>query len=273
MHLDQIAFYAHDGLQEEEIKKKLGLAEAEWIRDEVWGRVEVDALKGQFSRSRGHSRAILQFNYSYGIELEILTYLEGPQWHRSCETVGFPSRDPFISHFGIHLDDGEDFPEMDLPLVQEMWTESHTNPYLIERQRTYHYRIYDARPTMGCYLKFIKRIEPKQSALLPQEKAVEMSDRTLNAGDLLAKAAETYRERHKVYGDNYKLVGAVMEGLFPDGLTIKTAHDWNRLHILLLLVIKQTRYVQNWATGGHQDSIHDAAVYSAMLEEIDALKN
>lgn len=91
----------------------------------------------------------------------------------------------------------------------------------------------------------------------------------VNAADLLEEAAETYRERNKVYGDNYKLVGNVMAALFPDGLHVKTPHDWNRLHIFLLGVVKQTRYVNNWDKGGHKDSIHDLVVYSAMQEEID----
>jgi hypothetical protein len=94
----------------------------------------------------------------------------------------------------------------------------------------------------------------------------------MRADKILEDAAKTFRDRNKVYGDNFLRVGAVMQGLFPDGMTIKTEHDWNRLHILLLGVVKQTRYVQNWGKGGHQDSIRDSAVYAAMLEMIDGGK-
>lgn len=89
------------------------------------------------------------------------------------------------------------------------------------------------------------------------------------AHDILREAAQTYEERNKVYGDNYIRVGEVMQSHFPDGLFVRTADDWNRLHIFLLGVVKDTRYVTNWSVGGHADSIRDRTVYSAMLEEID----
>lgn len=88
------------------------------------------------------------------------------------------------------------------------------------------------------------------------------------ADNLLIKAAALFKERNAVYGDNYKMVGAVMAALFPNGLEVKTVDDWNRLHILLLGVVKDTRYTVNWATG-HPDSIGDRTVYSAMLDMID----
>lgn len=87
--------------------------------------------------------------------------------------------------------------------------------------------------------------------------------------DVLERAAETFRERHAVYGDNYKLVGAVMTALFPNGIILKTAQDHNRFHILMLEIVKLTRYVQNWNEGGHEDSQLDLSVYAAMLVSID----
>lgn len=91
-----------------------------------------------------------------------------------------------------------------------------------------------------------------------------------SAADFLDEAAQTFRDRNAVYGDNFKRVGAVMAALFPDGITLKTEDDHNRFHIFALCVIKLTRYTQNWSKGGHPDSIHDNTVYSAMLEAIDA---
>lgn len=88
------------------------------------------------------------------------------------------------------------------------------------------------------------------------------------ADNLLIKAAELFKERNAVYGDNFRMVGAVMAALFPNGLTVKTVDDWNRLHIFLLGVVKDTRYVINWKTG-HPDSVGDAIVYKAMLDMID----
>lgn len=89
------------------------------------------------------------------------------------------------------------------------------------------------------------------------------------ASEILKEAGETYAERHKVYGDNYKLVGKVLEQLFPDGITLKTADDHNRFHIMMLSVVKLSRYVNNWDSGGHDDSLLDLSVYSAMLLSID----
>ncbi len=86
--------------------------------------------------------------------------------------------------------------------------------------------------------------------------------------DILEEAAKTFRDRNAVYGDNWRLVGKVMNGLFPNGLEIQSVEDWERLHILLLLVVKMTRYAVNFKNG-HVDSIRDATVYGAMLEMID----
>lgn len=91
----------------------------------------------------------------------------------------------------------------------------------------------------------------------------------MTAHEVLRKAAETFEERHAVYGDNYKIVGAVMAALFPQGIELKTADDHNRFHILMLEVVKLTRYVQNWQSGGHEDSQMDLSVYAAMLVSID----
>lgn len=92
-----------------------------------------------------------------------------------------------------------------------------------------------------------------------------------DAAKILREAAQTFEDRNAVYGNNFLNVGKVMAGFFPDGLKVKSADDWNRLHIFLLQVIKMTRYVNNWQVGGHPDSIHDNTVYSAMLEMIDEL--
>lgn len=89
------------------------------------------------------------------------------------------------------------------------------------------------------------------------------------AADILEEAADTFRQRNAVYGDNFLRVGNMMAAMFPDGLTLKTQQEWNRAHMLLMAVVKQSRYATNWGKGGHKDSIHDAAVYCAMLEMID----
>jgi len=172
MKIDQIAFYARTKDQEERIKVLLGLDTEPWVEDVVTAKSLFP--DGQWCINKGR----LQFNYSLGIELEILTYIEGRHWHLASGdhyAMGAPvsynqAGNPlwgigreFISHVGIHLDDGADFPAMDgCTLVQETFTQSHTSEYLTTgggAGRKYHYRIFELAP--GTYIKYIRRIHPK----------------------------------------------------------------------------------------------------------------
>jgi hypothetical protein len=85
----------------------------------------------------------------------------------------------------------------------------------------------------------------------------------------MKRALRTFEERNKVYGDNYLTFGPIMEKLFPNGLTLKTAEDFNRFGILFPLLTKITRYLNN-PMKGHIDSIHDIGVYAFMLEQLDS---
>lgn len=84
-------------------------------------------------------------------------------------------------------------------------------------------------------------------------------------------AARTYEERNKVYKDNFRTVGRLMKSLFPNGSPqLTNEDDFNRWHIFELIIVKLTRYAQNYSTGGHKDSLDDILVYVAMLQEIDS---
>lgn len=98
-----------------------------------------------------------------------------------------------------------------------------------------------------------------------------MTKSEMNAADILDAAADTYRERNKLYGDNYKHFGAACVAMFPHGLTLRTAGDWNRLGVFIQATSKLTRYAQNFSRGGHIDSAHDLSVYAAMLQELTEL--
>ena len=87
-----------------------------------------------------------------------------------------------------------------------------------------------------------------------------------NAADILGEMAETFRERNKVYGDNYKRVGDVMVALFPEGVELKTQEDFNTWHLFELMIVKLTRFANSNLT--HVDSIHDCAVYAAMVQSL-----
>lgn len=91
----------------------------------------------------------------------------------------------------------------------------------------------------------------------------------MNAHEVLQEAANTFKERHAVYGDNWRTVGRTMKALFPKGLALTTEDDYNRFHILMLQVVKLTRYTENWSSGGHEDSQVDLSVYAAMMVQID----
>ena len=78
-----------------------------------------------------------------------------------------------------------------------------------------------------------------------------------------------FDDRAAVYGDNYKHFGTVMIGMFPRGLTLRTADDFNRFSLFALSVVKQTRYAQMFERGGHRDSLDDSSVYNQMLAEVD----
>jgi hypothetical protein len=93
-------------------------------------------------------------------------------------------------------------------------------------------------------------------------------DGTKSPLECIQDATETFRERAAVYGDNYLRFGHVMQALFPDGVTINNADDWNRFGIIIQKVSKLSRYATN-PYCGHIDSTHDDGVYSFMLESLD----
>ena len=86
--------------------------------------------------------------------------------------------------------------------------------------------------------------------------------------ELLRSGAQTYEERNRIYGDNYKQAGALLKVLFPDGLPPMDADGWNRFGVWLMVFGKAVRYAAQLQNGGHKDSAHDAMVYAAMLEEL-----
>lgn len=85
-----------------------------------------------------------------------------------------------------------------------------------------------------------------------------------NAADILDAAAATYRERNAGYKDNAVMVGEVMQALFPHGVTLRDAADHHAYHLFELMIVKLTRFVKSDLR--HADSIHDLAVYAAMVE-------
>jgi len=91
--------------------------------------------------------------------------------------------------------------------------------------------------------------------------------------EALEKIASIYRDRNGTYGDNYLHAGEVLLGLFPHGLELKTADQFNRFHLVVHLASKLSRYCMTMELRGegHADSLDDLSVYAQMLREFDAL--
>lgn len=86
----------------------------------------------------------------------------------------------------------------------------------------------------------------------------------MTADSILIGMASTFRERNAVYGDNYEKVGDVMMAVFPNGVNLNSREEFIRWHLFELLIVKLTRFTNSGLT--HNDSIHDIAVYAAMIE-------
>lgn len=82
---------------------------------------------------------------------------------------------------------------------------------------------------------------------------------------ILDEMADTFRQRNAVYGDNYKMVGKLMAIFFPNGVPKEVLHS-DQFHLFELKLVKLSRFAISNLT--HIDSIHDDAVYSAMIESI-----
>lgn len=92
--------------------------------------------------------------------------------------------------------------------------------------------------------------------------------------DQLRAKADLYEQRNKLYGDNYKKFGAVMQAMFGDSIVaLQSESDHCRFGIFVQIVAKVTRYAENFDRNGHDDSLDDIAVYSMMLKELDNLEN
>ena len=88
----------------------------------------------------------------------------------------------------------------------------------------------------------------------------------LTAADILESGAATHRAKNAEYKDANVLVGKIMELLFPNGVKLRTAAEFEKWHLFELLIVKLTRFVTSELE--HQDSIHDLMIYAAMIESL-----
>lgn len=172
LKIDQIAISTTDAESLLESLRLLGLKE--WIFDEVVAEGTVRGVEGK-------NTALLAFNYQMDIEFEVLQYIKGACWHDEIrglrlENDIWKAKDTgnFLSHIGYHLHDNKETGQTGeeklqeiktkmlnagYKIAQEVWTLSHTNEYLLQQKRKYHYIIFDSRKELGFDIKLIVRRE------------------------------------------------------------------------------------------------------------------
>lgn len=147
--IEQVAFACADPSAIINIAQSFGLKN--WSHDTVVAKGHVFGLPAT-------NKAELHFNYELGIELELIKYLEGFNWHRRRHPQYI-----FLSHMGFHVDEAKmqkcksQLAAAAVEIAQEVITQSHTNP-VIAGKRTYHYVVFDTQHLIGFDLKLIERI-------------------------------------------------------------------------------------------------------------------
>jgi hypothetical protein len=152
--IEQIALCPPNPDRARALLAELGLTE--WVHDHV-------NASGAVFGTPGRNAADLSFNYENTrpegkpLELEVLHYTSGPNWMAGMGAA--------VSHLGMHCTAEEleafrrKFAAMSVKVAQEVFTESHTNPFLLKTGRKYQYVIFDTRAILGVDLKFIVRRE------------------------------------------------------------------------------------------------------------------
>jgi len=87
--------------------------------------------------------------------------------------------------------------------------------------------------------------------------------------DILMNCSNTFKIKSQEYGDGYVFFGKLVKGMFPEGITLTTEKDFTRWGIFHHMMSKMHRYAQNFQKGGHEDSLIDLSIYSAMLCTLD----
>lgn len=141
---------------------QLGLDGSGWTHDEVITRGVVNG------RDQSYTKANLFFHYGAGIELEVLEYVSGHNWLKDKNKLDIPNNfafSPKPSHIGMHVDEKQMEEWKDrmafygIEIAQEVFTINHTNNFLVETGRKYHYVIFNTEASLGFDFKLIRRIE------------------------------------------------------------------------------------------------------------------
>ncbi len=160
---DQIAFYVPDMDAAKRAYRALGCDT--WVDDMVTAQGKIGVVKDSRKHPTEVNVAHLAFNYQLGIELELIQYKAGNNWHQVGGRVDEANScaHPFASHMSWHTEDiaveHSAFESKGLHVIQDVVTLSHTNPHLVESGRKYRYIIFDSRNLIGFDLKLIQRVD------------------------------------------------------------------------------------------------------------------
>jgi len=151
LKIDQIAIAPDPSRMEEALALLEVLGVKGYVKDQV-------AATGLVRGEVASNKADLRFNYDFvpGIEFEVLHYVDGKNF--------VEHHTPCAAHLGVHVTQEElvdiqaTFRSIGIPVLQEVFTTSHSNP-AIAGIRRYHYVIYATRDLLGLDLKFINRLE------------------------------------------------------------------------------------------------------------------
>jgi len=130
----------------------------EWVHDTVTTKGKV----GIGAEDDDKTVAKLAFNYDLGLELEVLSYQSGPNW-LALKGKGMDEQ-PQISHVGMHVTQEEmhawkyKMAREGFSIIQQVITQEHTNPFLVENGRKFEYVIFDTESALGFDFKIIRRI-------------------------------------------------------------------------------------------------------------------
>lgn len=153
--IDQVAIYCPN-IDLTIVNHNTMLGTKDWVRDQVTATGEC------FGKEIvGGSVGNLAFNYEMGYEFELLNYQQGDNWH------GVRGRDltkTFLSHKGFHVEEIDNekkflYDTYKIKVAQELFTTNHTNEFLKNNGRKYHYCVFDTLDQLGWDLKLIQRIE------------------------------------------------------------------------------------------------------------------
>ena len=61
----------------------------------------------------------------------------------------------------------------------------------------------------------------------------------------------------------------MLRAMFPDGIVLRSREEFNRLHLIVMMMSKLSRYAATTLKGGHVDSLNDLAVYAMLARECD----